>query len=78
MVLELQESELTTNDVSFRQSLNSKQRQLRKNGGELNDNDQIELERITKELAVLQKQLDQSRKQSRQHSLLVQVKRVSQ
>jgi hypothetical protein len=48
-------------------------RQLRKNNNELNENDAAELERIGKELPGLQKQLEQARKQSRQHNLLHQV-----
>ncbi|CAG7629500.1 unnamed protein product [Allacma fusca] len=61
-----------------KKSLNSKQRQLRKNGGELIETDAAELERITRELAGLQKQLDQSRKQSRQHGLSIQDYRSKQ
>ena len=55
-----------------RKSLNSRQRQLRKNGQELNDLDAAELERITSEQQGLQKQLDQVRRQSRQHTMLFQ------
>ena len=44
-----------------RKSLNSRQRQLRKNGQELNETDTAELERITSEQQALQKQLDQVR-----------------
>ena len=55
------------------QSLNSKQRQLRKSGNELAEADARELQRISSEQSVLQKQLDASRKQSRQHSMLMQV-----
>jgi len=57
----------------FLQSLNSKQRQLRKNGSELNENDAIELERVVKELSGIQKQLEQARKQTRAHGTLIQV-----
>lgn len=53
--------------------MNSKQRQLRKNGNELAENDAVELQRVTAEQAVLQKQLEASRKQSRQHGMLMQV-----
>jgi len=60
------------------QSLNSKQRQLKKSGNELNENDAGEMERIGKELPGLQKQLDQARKQSRQHNLLMQDYRTKQ
>jgi histone-lysine N-methyltransferase MLL3 len=45
---------------------------LRKNGNELNETDAGEMEKIAKELPGLQKQLDQARKQSRQHNLLMQ------
>lgn len=54
------------------QSLNSKQRQLRKSGNELTETDAAELQRISTEQAILQKHLDTSRKQQRQHSVLVQ------
>ena len=53
-------------------------RQLKKNGGELTDNDAAELERIERELPGLQKQLDQARKQSRQHGNLTQDYRTKQ
>jgi hypothetical protein len=55
-----------------RKSLNSRQRQLRKNGQELNESDASDLERITGEQQSLQKQLDQVRRQARQHTMLVQ------
>ncbi|XP_046637782.1 histone-lysine N-methyltransferase 2C-like isoform X5 [Daphnia pulicaria] len=55
-----------------RKSLNSRQRQLRKNNQELNDADAGELDRITTEQQGLQKQLDQVRRQARQHTMLVQ------
>jgi hypothetical protein len=55
------------------QSLSSKQRQLRKSGQELQENDGLELERITREQSGLQKQLEQSRKANRQHGMLLQV-----
>ena len=55
------------------QSLNSKQRQLRKSGNELAEGDALELQRISREQSVLQKHLDASRKQSRQHGMLIQV-----
>jgi hypothetical protein len=57
----------------FFQSLNSKQRQLRKTGGQLADADASELQRIAAEQAILQKHLESSRKLSRQHGLLLQV-----
>ncbi|XP_044258429.1 histone-lysine N-methyltransferase 2C-like isoform X2 [Tribolium madens] len=62
----------------LRKSLNSKQRQLRKSGGQLADADANELQRIAAEQAILQKHLDSSRKQSRQHGLLLQEYRNKQ
>ena len=56
----------------FRKTLNSRQRQLRKNGQELPDADGIDLERVTAEQQSLQKQLEQVRRQARQHTMLVQ------
>ncbi|KAJ9589925.1 hypothetical protein L9F63_016948, partial [Diploptera punctata] len=61
-----------------RKSLNSKQRQLRKSGNELAEADARELQRITTEQSALQKHLDSSRKQSRQHSMLMQEYRQKQ
>ncbi|XP_013784687.2 histone-lysine N-methyltransferase 2C-like isoform X2 [Limulus polyphemus] len=61
-----------------KKALNAKQRTLRKNGQELGERDAAELERISQEQAVLQKQLDQARKQSRQHGLVIQDYRVKQ
>ncbi len=55
-----------------RKSLNSRQRQLRKNNQELNDADAAELDRITTEQQGLQKSLDQVRRQARQHTMLFQ------
>lgn len=43
----------------MKKSLNAKQRQLRKNGSELTENDSVELARVSQEQAGLQKQLDQ-------------------
>jgi len=57
----------------FLQSLNSKQRQLRKSGNQLSEVDSNELQRISAEQAILQKHLESSRKQSRQHGMLIQV-----
>ena len=51
-------------------SLSSRQRQLRKNNQELNDTDASELDLITTEQKGLQKQLDQVRRQARQHTML--------
>lgn len=56
------------------QSLNSKQRQLRKSGNELQPNDAAELRRVSAEQQALQKHLEAARKQSRQHSMLIQVR----
>lgn len=56
-----------------RKSLNSKQRQLRKSGNQLAEADATELQRISAEQAILQKHLETSRKQSRQHGMLIQV-----
>lgn len=57
---------------NFFQSLNSKQRVLRKSGNELTESDAAELQRITSEQTILQKHLDTSRKQHRQHGILIQ------
>lgn len=57
------------------QSLNSKQRQLRKSGNELMPNDAAELQRISTEQQALQKHLEAARKQARQHTMLIQVLR---
>ncbi|XP_046742436.1 histone-lysine N-methyltransferase 2C-like isoform X3 [Diprion similis] len=56
----------------MKKSLSSKQRQLRKSGNELAENDAAELQRISSEQAILQKHLDASRKQNRQHGMLIQ------
>lgn len=51
-----------TEVIKFRKAkkaLNAKQRQLRKNGSELSENDALELGRVSQEQAVIQKQLDQ-------------------
>lgn len=55
-----------------RKSLNSKQRILKKSGNELPESDNIELRKVVADQAVVQKQLESARKQSRQHGLLVQ------
>ncbi|XP_024945171.1 histone-lysine N-methyltransferase 2C isoform X3 [Cephus cinctus] len=62
----------------IRKSLNSKQRQLRKSGNELAENDAAELQRISSEQSALQKHLDASRKQARQHGMLMQEYRSKQ
>ncbi|KAL4711710.1 hypothetical protein ACJJTC_003477 [Scirpophaga incertulas] len=56
----------------IRKSLNSKQRQLRKSGNELQPNDAAELQRVSTEQQALQKHLDAARKQARQHTMLIQ------
>ncbi|XP_076251798.1 uncharacterized protein LOC143191021 isoform X3 [Rhynchophorus ferrugineus] len=61
-----------------RKSLNSKQRQLRKSGNQLSEADSIELQRISAEQAILQKHLESSRKQCRQHGMLIQEYRNKQ
>lgn len=55
-----------------RKSLNSRQRVLRKSGNELPQLDAVELARITSQQTIVQKQVESSRKQFRQHSLLMQ------
>ncbi|XP_023237784.1 histone-lysine N-methyltransferase 2C-like [Centruroides sculpturatus] len=62
----------------LKKALNAKQRQLRKNNQELADHDASELARISQEQSTLQKQLDQVRKQTRQHSMLLQEYRMKQ
>ncbi|RZC33964.1 histone-lysine N-methyltransferase 2C-like [Asbolus verrucosus] len=62
----------------IRKSLNSKQRQLRKSGGQLAEADANELQRISAEQTILQKHLESSRKLSRQHGLLIQEYRNKQ
>ncbi|KAG8188064.1 hypothetical protein JTE90_014303 [Oedothorax gibbosus] len=61
-----------------KKALNAKQRQLRKNGSELPENDANELQRVSQEQAVIQKQLDQVRKQNRQNSIAVHDYRLKQ
>lgn len=54
-----------------KKSLNSKQRQLKKTGNVLTEPDATELAKITSDLNFYQKQLENARKQSRQHTLVV-------
>ncbi|KAJ8921946.1 hypothetical protein NQ315_008580 [Exocentrus adspersus] len=61
-----------------RKSLNSKQRQLRKSGNQLTEVDATELQRISAEQTILQRHLETSRKQSRQHGMLIQEYRNKQ
>lgn len=56
-----------------RKSLNSKQRVLRKSGNELTPQDANELSKITSQQSIVQKQFENSKKQTRQHGLLMQV-----
>lgn len=56
-----------------RKSLNSKQRVLRKSGNELTTQDAKELSKITSQQTIVQKQFENSKKQARQHGLLMQV-----
>lgn len=51
----------------LKKSLNTKQRQLKKNGNELNDIDLKTLQQVTQEQAAVQKHLESSRKQARNH-----------
>lgn len=55
-----------------RKSLNSKQRVLRKSGNELTQPDAMELAKVSAEQSIVQKQLESSRKQARQHGLVIQ------
>lgn len=55
-----------------RKTLNSKQRQLKKTGGELSEEDQRELAKVAQEQSIIQKQLEQSRKAIKQHTTLKQ------
>lgn len=57
----------------MRKSMNSKQRVARKQGNELSEHDSIELQRITAEQQALQKLLESSRKQNKQHMAIIQV-----
>lgn len=54
-----------------RKALNSKQRALKKSGNDLTENDTIELNKVTAEQSIVQKQLENARKQSRQHTLVM-------
>lgn len=52
--------------------MNSKKRTLNKTGGDLNAVDSNELARVTADQTFIQKQLENARKQCRQHSMLLQ------
>lgn len=54
-----------------RRALNTKQRALKKGGNDLTETDTIELSKITTEQSFIQKQLENARKQSRQHTLVI-------
>jgi histone-lysine N-methyltransferase MLL3 len=56
----------------LKKSLNTKQRQLKKTGGDLTEVDAKELAKVTAEQNIIQKQLENARKQSRQHNLVIQ------
>ncbi|GFY42913.1 hypothetical protein TNIN_142091 [Trichonephila inaurata madagascariensis] len=62
----------------IKKALNAKQRQLRKNGSELAENDALELARISQEQSGIQKQLEQVRKQCRQSTIAIQDYRLKQ
>ncbi|KAK7078606.1 Lysine Methyltransferase 2D [Halocaridina rubra] len=55
-----------------RKSLNSRQRTLKKNGQELSENDAAELSRVQRDAAAIQRHLEQCRKSSRQHAMIMQ------
>uniref|UniRef100_A0A182SP98 Histone-lysine N-methyltransferase n=1 Tax=Anopheles maculatus TaxID=74869 RepID=A0A182SP98_9DIPT len=55
-----------------KKQLNTKQRHLRKQGNELTENDAKELQRITADHTIIQKQLENARRQQRQHSVILQ------
>lgn len=55
----------------MKKSLNAKQRQCRKNQGELSEQDSNELARVTAEINGMRKNLDQARKSQRQHNSLI-------
>jgi histone-lysine N-methyltransferase MLL3 len=61
-----------------KKALNARQRQARKVGSELNEADTMELERIGQDQGNMQKQLDQVRKQQRQHQMVMQDYRTKQ
>lgn len=54
----------------LKKSLNTKQRQLKKNGNELNEVDAKTLSQVTQEQASVQKHLESARKQARNHGNL--------
>ncbi|KAF6206909.1 hypothetical protein GE061_018145, partial [Apolygus lucorum] len=56
----------------IRKSLNSKKRQLAKNGNPMPAKDLVELQRVTVETTGIQKHLETARKQARTHSIVMQ------
>lgn len=54
-----------------RKALNSKQRALKKSGNDLTESDTIELNKVTTEQSIVQKQLENARKQLRQHKVVM-------
>lgn len=54
-----------------KKSLNSKQRVLKKQGNDLTETDTDTLARVTSEHTIVQKQLDSTRKQLRQHTTVM-------
>ncbi|XP_064643993.1 histone-lysine N-methyltransferase 2C-like isoform X4 [Lineus longissimus] len=61
-----------------KKALNARQRQARKVGSELSEADAMDLDRIGQEQANMQKELDQVRKQQRQHQMVMQDYRTKQ
>lgn len=53
-----------------RKALNCKQRALKKGGNDLSESDTIDLNKITAEQSIVQKQLENARKLSRQHTVV--------
>lgn len=61
-----------------RKSLNTKQRGLKKSGNDLTHSESIELTQVTNDQTIMQKQLENARKQTRQHATLKQEYRNKQ
>lgn len=61
-----------------RKSLNTKQRGLKKSGNDLTQIESLELNKVTADQTIVQKQLENARKQTRQHSNLMQEYRNKQ
>ncbi|RWS06901.1 Histone-lysine N-methyltransferase MLL3-like protein [Dinothrombium tinctorium] len=62
----------------MKKTLNTRQRQQRKNGGELSEMEASELQRIHQELNAKQKNLEKVRKDSRSHTALIQDYKMKQ